>query len=132
MKKEDFHKGQTVWIYLVGNSVRGNMTPEERIREWEVVSVGRKYLTARPKGADPHFNTRFEVENNFREHTIYSSHYELYLSKEEILYDIWRDRVESYISHFCRFERSNLRKMTDEDLQLVVDIFKKYESVDKV
>lgn len=34
MKKKDFHKGQTVWIYLVGNAARGTKTLEERIQEW--------------------------------------------------------------------------------------------------
>lgn len=36
MEKKDFHKGQTVWIYLVGNAARGTKTLEERIQEWEV------------------------------------------------------------------------------------------------
>lgn len=35
VKKKDFHKGQTVWIYLVGNAARGTKTLEERIQEWE-------------------------------------------------------------------------------------------------
>ena len=49
MRKEDFKKGQAVWLYLVGNAARGKKDKEERIKEYEVISVGRKYITVQPK-----------------------------------------------------------------------------------
>lgn len=126
MKKEDFYKGQTVWVYLVGNAARGRKTTDERIQEWEVLKVGRKYITAKPKvGGSEH---RFDIENNFRHvYTYGTSDYELYLTKEEIYEKIERlNRIE-YIEQFCRWERRNLSKMSYDDLLAVVEIFKKYE-----
>lgn len=86
MKKEDFHKGQKVWVYLIGDAARGKESIEERIQEWKVVSVGRKYITARPKGrTGAYFNEKFEIENDFQHvYTYGSANYILYLSKEDI------------------------------------------------
>lgn len=126
MKKEDFYKGQTVWVYLTGNAARGRKTTEERIQEWEVLKVGRKYITAKPKVGG--WEQRFDIENNFRHvYTYGTSDYELYLTKEEIYEKIERlNRIE-YIEQFCRWERRNLSKMSYDDLLAVVEIFKKYE-----
>ncbi len=64
MKKEDFHVGQKVWVYLTRNAARW-MKPEERIQEWEVVSVGRKYITvARSRGGS---EVRFNADEGFRQ-----------------------------------------------------------------
>ena len=126
MKKEDFYKGQTVWVYLVGNAARGRKTTEELIQEWEVLKVGRKYITAKSKSGG--WEQRFDIENNFRHvYTYGTSDYELYLTKEEIYEKIERlNRIE-YIEQFCRWERRNLSKMSYDDLLAVVEIFKKYE-----
>ena len=126
MKKEDFYKGQTVWVYLVGNAARGRKTTEERIQEWEVLKVGRKYITAKSKSGG--WEQRFDIENNFRHvYTYGTSDYELYLTKEEIYEEIERSNRIEHIKQFCRWERRNLNKMSDDDLLAVVDIFKKYE-----
>lgn len=126
MRKEDFHKGQTVWVYLIGNAARWRKTTEERIQEWEIIKVGRKYITAKPKNGV--WEQRFDIENNFRHvYTYGTSDYELYLTKEEIYEKIERlNRIE-YIEQFCRWERRNLSKMSYDDLLAVVEIFKKYE-----
>lgn len=126
MRKEDFYKGQTVWVYLIGNAARGRKTTEERIQEWEIIKVGRKYITAKPKNGG--WEQRFDIENNFRHvYTYGTSDYELYLTKEEIYEKIERlNRIE-YIEQFCRWERRNLSKMSYDDLFAVVEIFKKYE-----
>ena len=126
MKKEDFYKGQNVWVYLTGNAARGRKTTEERIQEWEVLKVGRKYITAKPKVGG--WEQRFDIENNFRHvYTYGTSDYELYLTKEEIYEKIVRlNRIE-YIEQFCRWGRRNLSKMSYDDLLAVVEIFKKYE-----
>ena len=126
LRKEDFHKGQTVWVYLIGNAARGRKTTEERIQEWEIIKVGRKYITAKPKNGG--WEQRFDIENNLRHvYTYGTSDYELYLTKEEIYEKIERlNRIE-YIEQFCRWERRNLSKMSDDDLFAVVEIFKKYK-----
>lgn len=126
MKKEDFYKGQTVWVYLTENAARGRKTTEERIQEWEVLKVGRKYITAKPKVGG--WEQRFDIENNFRHVYTYGiSDYELHLTKEEIYEEIERSNRIEYIEQFCRRERRNLNKMYDDDLLVVVEIFKKYE-----
>lgn len=128
MKKEDFHKGQTVWVYLIGDAARGRKTTEERIQEWEVVSVGRKYITARPKGTYRWHDTKFEIENGFRQvYTCGTVDYLLFLSKEDIFNEIWRSETRKYIESFARWERGLVRKMSDEDLRMVSSIFKKYD-----
>lgn len=126
MRKEDFHKGQTVWVYLIGNAARGRKTTEERIQEWEIIKVGRKYITAKPKNGG--WEQRFDIENNFRHvYTYGTSDYELYLTKEEIYEKIERSNRIEYIEQFYIWERRNLSKMSDDDLLAVVEIFKKYE-----
>lgn len=127
MKKEDFYKGQTVWVYLTGNAARGRKTTEERIQEWEVVTVGRKYITARPKSVYG-WEQKFDIENNFRH--VYdrgTEDYVLYLTKEEIYEQIERNKCREYIENFCRWERRNLQKLSDDDLHAVVEIFQRYE-----
>ena len=64
MKKEEFKKGQTVWVYLIGNAAR-RVTEDNRIQEWEVKSVGRKYLTAGPKDGRG-WDAKFSMEEDFR------------------------------------------------------------------
>lgn len=127
MKKEDFYKGQNVWVYLVGNASRGIKTVEERIQEWEVVSVGRKYITAKPKGDGSGWEQKFEIANNFRHVYKYGvEDYELYLSKEDILHDIKRTQYLSFIEKCCRWENAIHRKLSDEELETVVEIFRRY------
>lgn len=101
MKKEDFYKGQTVWVYLTGNAARGRKTTEERIQEWEVLKVGRKYITAKPKVGG--WEQRFDIENNFRHvYTYGTSDYELHLTEEEIYEEVERQNRIEYIEQFCR------------------------------
>ena len=96
MKKEDFKVGQTVWIYLIGDAARGKNTDEERIEEWEVVSIGRKYLQAKKKNWN-YGSVKFDITNNFRHCTNYSPDYKLYLTKEELLKELWRRKVRDEI-----------------------------------
>ena len=126
MEKEDFYKGQTVWVYLVGNAARGRKTTEERIQEWEVLKVGRKYITAKPKSGG--WEQRFDIENNFRHVYTYGiSDYELHLTEEEIYEEVERQNRIEYIEQFCRWGRGKLCKLSDGELLAVVEIFKQYE-----
>ena len=126
MRKEDFYKGQTVWVYLIGNAARGRKTTEERIQEWEVLKVGRKYITAKPKAGG--WEQKFDIENNFRHvYTYRTSDYELYLTEEEIYEKVERENRIEYIERFCRIGRRNLCKLSDGELLAVIEIFKQYE-----
>lgn len=126
MEKEDFYKGQTVWVYLIGNAARGRKTTEERIQEWEVIKVGRKYITAKPKAGC--WEQKFDIGNNFQHvYTYGTSDYELHLTEEEIYEEVERQNRIEYIERFCRTGRRNLCKLSDGELLAVIEIFKQYE-----
>lgn len=78
MTKQDFHVGQTVYLYHERNHCKGS-TVEERIIETKVISVGRRYLAVDYWG-----RMEFDMTNNFQQKTIYSPEFALYLSKEGI------------------------------------------------
>lgn len=128
MKKEDFKKGQTVYILLVGNAARNKTNLKDWIEEWEVLSVGRKYITAKSENGCR--DAKFEIDNNFREHTKYSENYKLYLSREEIEKSVWRSKTKQYIILQAKWTSNTLNKMSDEDLQKVLETFKKYDTIE--
>ena len=120
MKREDFHKGQTVWVYLVGNAARYKKTDEERIEKWVVSSIGKKYLTA--ERGDYGWEIKFDMENNFRQVTNLCRDYILYLTEEDLRLDLWRSRTRRKIKD----DNTILWKLSDEELKTVYDIFSKY------
>lgn len=126
MKKEDFKVGQTVWIYLIGNAARGK-TEEERIEEWEVTSIGKKYIHAIKKGKN-YGDERFDITKNFIHYNKeYSAAYELYLTKEELLKKLWRKETQNAIRICTSYGSCVLDALTDKDLKTVYDILKRYE-----
>lgn len=127
MRKEDFHKGQTVWAYLIGSSAIGKKTTEERIKEWEVISVGKKYVVAKPKDSFLERETRFEIENGFYKDGCCIDNCRIYLTKEDIFNDVWRSQTREYIRRCTQWESPIVGTMSDEDLQTVLEIFKKYD-----
>lgn len=122
MKKEDFRVGQTVYLLRI-NDIRRGSTIEERIREAKVVSVGRKYITVDFCGP-----MKFDVTNGFREVTIYSPTYNLYLSKEQIFQELHRQSMEQTVISAFGWPSGIVRKMSQEDLQTVLDIVNKYKT----
>lgn len=126
MTKDNFKKGQTVYIYLTGNAARGKKDLESCIEEHEVISVGRKYITTKSKLCSWKI-IKFDMENDFREVTEYTRNYVLYLSKADIEHDLWRSQTERYINNMLRWDKRTLSKMSDEDLKAMQDILKKYE-----
>lgn len=92
MKKEDFKKGQKVWLCLVGDAARHCNTPEDRVQEYEVVSVGRKYITVNKTGLSTSWDIKFDIKNNFRQvYTYGSTEYILFLTKDEAIYLLSRN-----------------------------------------
>lgn len=120
MKKEDFQKGQTVYLIPMRMMQWDYLRIEKQIRETKVVSVGRKYITVEYK------NIKFDITNGFREVTNYSIEYKLYLSKEDIKNDIKRRKMEERISTAFHFPNHVARKMTFDELETVFNIVKKY------
>ena len=90
MKKEDFHKGQTVYLLLLSNAARGKHG-EELIMEATVTGIGKKYITVSPGYYSR--NVRFEIEDNFREHSNYSPEQKLFLSREEIVNRLEKEKL---------------------------------------
>ncbi len=82
MKKEDFHKGQTVYLLLLCNAAQGKHG-EELIMQATVTALGNKYITVSPGYYSE--SVRFEIGNNFREHSDYSPEHRLFLSREKII-----------------------------------------------
>lgn len=125
MRKEDFKKGQTVWIYLIGNAARGKKTKKERIKEYEVISIGRKYITVRPKIGG--WDVKFEIENDFREVvTSGGTDHLLFLSKEDIDVMLERQEKTRFVQQAFRWENRIYSKLSDKDLDMIVDIARKY------
>lgn len=89
MNEVKYIKGQTVYLFIregsneyryLKNPSNYNEEPtmESRIIETTVKTVNKIYVTVEYR------NTKFEVEENYREHTNYSSNYELYPTREAI------------------------------------------------
>lgn len=87
MNIKDFKVGQTVYVELTGNASRGK-APEQCIEEWEITSVGRKYIRARKKeNGIFRFETTFEYRESYKrlvEKTDCRVDYILYLTRQEI------------------------------------------------
>ena len=100
MTKQDFHVGQTVYLYHERNHCKES-TVEERIIETKVISVGRRYLAVDYWG-----RMEFDMTNDFRQKTIYSPEFALYLSKDDIYLmietenqrHVVRDKLSRYLS----------------------------------
>lgn len=92
---KDFSKGQTVWVELTGNA-RRYKNGDELIEEWEVVSVGRKYVTAKRGYREEKFQ---ETDANYggliqkAEHCV---DYVLYPSKEELSNKLEKEELISW------------------------------------
>ena len=122
MKKEDFYKGQTVYLLPVRLMVYDYLNIEKKIVETTVLSVGRRYITVRYLCDTIHFDTY----NDFREATNYSVQYKLFLSKEDIQKDFKRRKMEDQIYAAIHYPKCVAKKMTFDELQTVFDIIKKY------
>lgn len=125
MRKEDFKNGQTVWVYLVGNAAR-RVSEDKRIEEWEVVSVGRRYITAKPISCSCP-EVKFDMENNFRQKYNCCQDYILFLQKEDIEKYLWKNETIRYIERSTSIGSGILPRMDIDDLKIVYDIFRKYD-----
>ena len=123
MDLKDFKVGQTVWIRLTGNAIRGKCG-DELIEEWVIDKIGRKYITASKKTGYPKgivFEKRgYGYEDRFVEKTNYCVDYIMYETEQEI-----RDEMEKY--KICRdvqlfFDRFNKNKLTLEQLRSIKKI----------
>lgn len=122
MKKEDFSAGQTVYLLERRFEAFEFRRIQGFIKEAKVRSVGRKYITVDYCGG-----IRFDITNEFREVTDYSPTYRLYLSKEDIQNEFKRKDITKEIQEKIKRCGGLFNRMTEEDLQTILNIIRKYK-----
>ena len=123
MDLKDFKVGQTVWIRLTGNAIRGKRG-DELIEEWVIDKIGRKYITASKKTGYPRrivFEKRgYGYEDRFVEKTDYCVDYIMYETEKEIRDEMEKDEIYRDIRLF--FDSFNKSKLTLEQLRSIKKI----------
>ena len=104
MEIKDFKVGQKVWVRLTGNASRGK-NGNDLIEEWEVVSVGRKYVKAKKVGYSHSWEIEFEkrgYSERFVQKTNTCVDYVIYESKQAILDELEASNLERKIYDFFK------------------------------
>ena len=130
MNIKDFEVGQTVYVELIGDASRGR-TAEERIEEWEITSVGRKYIKAGKRYEKSKIVGEITFEYNdyykrFVEHTDYCINHLLYTAKQEIEESHEKNVLFDKISK--RFSYGSQGNVTLEQLRAIHKILFESES----
>lgn len=86
--------GQIVYLRAIGNNARRG--EEMRIEEWEIKTVGRKYITV---WKDKRENSciKFEIDNDYRQSMNCSANWVLYFSRQDILDEQELNELERFI-----------------------------------
>lgn len=120
MNIKDFKVGQMVYVELTGNASRGKM-PEQCIEEWEITSVGRKYIKAGKRAYGRIWRERtFEYRENYKrfvEKTDCCVDYILYLTRQEIEEKHEKSRLFREIEQ--RFSYGSQRDISLEQLRAI-------------
>lgn len=122
MRRADFKKGQTVYLLPIRFGSYEYRIIEGQIQEATVLTVGRQYLTVELYGRPK----RFDMTRDFIEDTNYTPNYRLYLSKEDIRKEYKRNEEKKLIVTTFKWS-GMLDRMSDDDLQTIVDIIRKYK-----
>jgi hypothetical protein len=123
MQKADLKKGQTVYLFPLrfGFDFPYHRI-EGQIREVKVLTVGRQFLTVELHGKPK----RFDMTRDFVEVNDHSPNYRLYLSREDIKKEFKRKEDKKFIFDSFKW-RGIFDRMSDEDVQTIVDIIRKYK-----
>lgn len=89
---KDMNVGDIVYCKLMANAAL-NKKRNELIEEWEIVTIGRKYVTAVEKGQKYPRKIQFRIDRDYAENTVYSVSRQLYADKQEILDNL--EKVEN-------------------------------------
>lgn len=120
MKIKDFKVGQTVYVELTWNASRGK-TPEQCIEEWEITSVGRKYIKAGKRSDGIIWReTTFEYRDSYKrfvEKTDYCVDYIIYTTRQEIEEKHEKSRLFQEIEQ--RFRYGSQRDISLEQLRAI-------------
>lgn len=125
MNIKDFKVGQTVYVELTGNASRGK-TPERCIEEWEITSVGRKYIEAgkRSERCGIIRKTLFEYRENygrFVQKTNYCIDYIIYETREEVERKFEKYKLLNEVESFFR-DWSKPKNLSIEQLKRIKEI----------
>ena len=126
MDIKDFKVGQIVYIRLTGNASRGK-SGDALIEEWEIVSVGRKLIKAKPKGWSDYSAHTFEKRecgwnDRFVEKTDYSVNYVMYTDRQEIEEEFERERLLDFVLAY--FRGYGEKKISLENLRKIAELIK--------
>lgn len=131
MNTKNFKVGQTIWVELTGNASRGK-TAEQCIEEWEITSVGRKYIKAgRNSDGTIWGETTFGYRENygrFVQKTNYSIGYIIYETKEEIERKFEKSKLLNEIESFFR-DWSKPKNLSIEQLKRIKEILDEKEVI---
>ena len=122
MDLKDFKVGQTVWIRLTGNAIRGKCG-DELIEEWVIDKIGRKYITASKKTSYPKgiiFEKGYGYKDRFVEKTDHCVDYIMYETEQEIRDEMEKDEIYRDVQLF--FDSFNKSKLTIEQLRSIKKI----------
>lgn len=124
MVKEDFKKGQEVFILKQGNAAR-NVPEDKLIEKWIITSVGRKFISASRVTKDIIRGEviKFNIERDFIQETDYCIDYALFLTEEDAKREIWRENTERKILNELTWRA--IRDISDEDLKIIENIIDK-------
>lgn len=124
MNIKDFKVGQTVYVELTGNASRGK-TAEQCIEEWEITSVGRKYIKAcKKEGGVFRFEITFEwgdCYEKFVQKTNYSPDYILYATRQEIERKFEKEKLLNEVEIFFR-DWNKPKNLSIEQLKIIKEI----------
>lgn len=124
MNIKDFKVGQTVYVELTGNASRGK-TAEQCIDEWEITSVGRKYVKAgRCSDGTIWGETTFEYRENygrFVQKTNYSIDYIIYETRQEIERKFEKSKLLNEVETFFR-DWGKPKNLSIEQLKRIKEI----------
>lgn len=119
---KDFKVGQKVYVKLINNVARGR-DEDELIQEWEVVKIGKKFLTAKNGYIEYQFYKHDFYKNCLVQKTDYSPDYLLYNSLEEIKEEEKRIEKEDIIGRYFR-SNFNLRELSNNEVNIIYEIVK--------
>lgn len=131
MNIKDFKVGQTVYVELTGNASIGK-TAEQCIEEWEITSVGRKYIKAGRKSDGRIWGeTTFEYRENydrFVQKTDYCADYILYKTRKEIERKFEKSKLLNEVETFSR-DWNKPKNLSIEQLKRIKEILEEKEVI---
>lgn len=120
MRKEDFNKGQTVFLLNIGDrSTRGSVVAAT------VRRVGRKYITVNIPGSG--WDVQFDTENDFHQKSQWPAEYKLFLTEEEIEQKLKRQLKQRDAEKAFSWQTGIFSRLSDEDLESLLEIARRYE-----